>query len=148
MPLNEYPADESWGYQGTGFFSATDRYGDPDGLKYLINALHKEGIGAILDIVTVHFAVNSYGLWEYDGTQSVRVPESGVSHSEWGSCNFTHSRGDIMSFLHSASAFWLAEFHLTDCGLTLSQSDLLGRAIKAAASYNSTVQFLRKMTAG
>lgn len=148
MPLNEYPADESWGYQGTGFFSATARYGDPDGLKYLINALHKEGIGAILDIVTVHFAVNSYGLWEYDGTHLYEYPNPDVSHSEWGSCNFNHSRGDIMSFLHSASAFWLAEYHFDGLRFDAVGNLIYWQGNKSRGVNNSTVQFLRKMTAG
>lgn len=112
MPLNEYPCDESWGYQGTGFFSATARYGDPDGLRKFVDECHQNGIGVILDFVPVHFAVDGYALWNYDGTSLYEYPNSDVGRSEWGSCNFMHSRGEVRSFLQSAAFFWLSEFHM------------------------------------
>ena len=68
MPLNEYPSDESWGYQGTGFYSPTSRYGTADQLRGFVDACHREGIGVILDFVPVHFAVDGYALADYDGT--------------------------------------------------------------------------------
>ena len=107
MPLAEYPADESWGYQGTGFYSATSRYGDPDGLKALIDACHQNDIGVILDVVTVHFARNDYGLLRYDGTALYEYPHPDVGESEWGSTNFMHSSAlsviEISAFLSSHS---------------------------------------------
>lgn len=111
MPLNEYPADESWGYQATGFFSATSRYGSPDGLKKLIDTCHRNGIGVILDIVTVHFAPNDYGLRLYDGTPVYEYPAAGNGLSEWGTINFNHSKGDVRSFLSSMGEYWLHDFH-------------------------------------
>ena len=74
MPLAEYPADESWGYQETGFFSATSRYGEPRELQYLIDQCHSNGIAVILDVVTVHFATNDYALWNFDGTALYEYP--------------------------------------------------------------------------
>ena len=74
MPLCEYPCDESWGYQGTGFFSPTARYGTPDDLRFLIGACHRAGIGVLLDFVPVHFAVNDYALLRYDGTALYEYP--------------------------------------------------------------------------
>ena len=107
MPLAEYPADESWGYQETGFFSGTSRYGEPCDLQYLVEQCHLNDIAVILDVVTVHFAVNDYALWNFDGTALYEYPHPAVGYSEWGSCNFMHSHGDVRSFLQSACAFWL-----------------------------------------
>jgi 1,4-alpha-glucan branching enzyme len=148
MPLNEYPADESWGYQALGFFSATSRYGNPDGLKRLIDRCHAKGIGVILDVVTVHFAVNDYGLYRYDGTPIYENPNSSVGRSEWGSCNFDHSRGEVRSFLNSASEFWLHDYHFD--GLRF---DAVGNLIywqgdeRRGVNTNAT-EFLRRMNAG
>ncbi len=111
MPLCEYPADESWGYQATGFFSITGRYGEPDDLRYLIDACHQNDIAVICDVVTVHFAVNDYGLWRYDGTALYEYPSDDIGRSEWGSCNFMHAHGDVRSFLQSSCNFLLEEFH-------------------------------------
>ena len=91
MPLNEYPCDESWGYQGTGFFSPTSRYGTADQLKYLWTGAMKMISGVILDFVPVHFAVDDYALANYDGTALYEYPHSDVGDSEWGSRNFMHS---------------------------------------------------------
>lgn len=74
MPLNEYPCDESWGYQATGFFSPTSRYGTPDDLRYFIDRCHAENIGVLLDFVSAHFAVNDYALLQYDGTALYEYP--------------------------------------------------------------------------
>ena len=111
MPLSEHPADCSWGYQNTGFFSPTSRYGDAEGLMKLVDQLHKNDIGVIMDYVPVHFAVDGYGLAMYDGTPFYEYPDKETTRSEWGSCNFNHSRGEICSFLASCANFWLTEFH-------------------------------------
>ena len=112
MPLNEYPCDESWGYQATGFFSPTSRYGTADQLKAFIDACHKHNIGVLMDFVPVHFAVDAYGLANYDGTALYEYPNSAVGVSEWGSCNFMHSRGETRSFLQSCANYWISEFHM------------------------------------
>ncbi|MGN0364019.1 MAG: 1,4-alpha-glucan branching protein GlgB [Bilifractor sp.] len=148
MPLNEYPADESWGYQSLGFFSATSRYGNPDGLKRLIDTCHLHGIGVILDVVTVHFAVNDYGLWRYDGTPLYEHDLADRSTSEWGSCNFNHSRGDVRSFLNSASEYWLKDFHFD--GLRF---DAVGNLIYWQGDQNqgtdeNAIAFLKNMNNG
>ena len=111
MPLGEYPCDESWGYQSTGFFSPTSRYGTPDDLRYLIDTCHASKIGVLLDFVPVHFALNDYALLQYDGTPLYEYPHSDVGVNEWGSCNFMHSRGEVRSFLQSSACYWLTEFH-------------------------------------
>ena len=111
MPLSEHPCDESWGYQNTGFFAPTSRYGTVNELKMLIDRLHQNDIGVILDFVPVHFAVDSYGLAQYDGSALYEYPHTDVGISEWGSYNFMHSRGEVRSFLQSAANYWLKEFH-------------------------------------
>lgn len=124
MPLNEYPCDESWGYQGTGFFSPTSRYGTADQLKKFVDVCHQNGIGVIMDFIPVHFAVDAYALAQYDGTALYEYPHDAVGVSEWGSCNFMHSRGEVRSFLQSAANYWLREFHMD--GLRM---DAISRAI-------------------
>ena len=98
LPLAEHPSDASWGYQNTGFFSPTARYGSPDGLMELVDQCHQNGLGVILDFVSVHFAVDDYALWQYDGTPLYEYPNAAVGVSQWGSCNFIHARGDVRSF--------------------------------------------------
>lgn len=148
MPLNEYPADESWGYQATGFFSATARYGTPDGLKYLVDMLHQNDISVILDIVTVHFATNDYALASYDGTQLYEYPNDAINISEWGSANFNHSRGDIASFLNSASAFWLDKYHFDGLRFDAVGNLIYWMGNESRGVNTSTVDFLKKMNAG
>lgn len=148
MPLNEYPSDESWGYQSTGFFSPTSRYGTADQLKAFVNACHRNGIGVIMDFVPVHFAVDGYALANYDGTALYEYPNSAVGVSEWGSCNFMHSRGEVRSFLQSAAHYWLEEFHMD--GLRM---DAISRAIYWQGSpergvNRNAVEFLRYMNQG
>lgn len=124
MPLNEYPCDESWGYQSTGFFSPTSRYGTADQLKAFVDQCHQNEIGIIMDFVPVHFAVDDYALGSYDGTALYEYPHNAVGVSEWGSCNFMHSRGEVRSFLQSAANYWLSEYHMD--GLRM---DAISRAI-------------------
>lgn len=148
MPLNEYPCDESWGYQATGFYSPTSRYGTADQLKYFVDACHRNNIGVIMDFVPVHFALDSYGLAQYDGTSLYEYPNSAVGVSEWGSCNFMHSRGEVRSFLQSAANYWLTEFHMD--GLRM---DAISRAIywqgdPARGVNGNAVEFLQYMNQG
>ncbi len=148
MPLNEYPCDESWGYQSTGFFSPTSRYGSAEQLQKFVDACHQNSIGVIMDFVPVHFAVDDYGLANYDGTALYEYPHAAVGVSEWGSCNFMHSRGEVRSFLQSAANFWLSEFHID--GLRM---DAISRAIywqgdpDRGVNLNAT-EFLRYMNQG
>ena len=111
MPLAEHPSDNSWGYQQTGFYSPTARYGTADGLRYLIDYAHQNEVGVILDFVPVHFAVDGYALAEYDGSAIYEYPHIDVGLNEWGSKNFNHARGEVQSFLQSSACYWLKEFH-------------------------------------
>ncbi|MGN0439073.1 MAG: 1,4-alpha-glucan branching protein GlgB [Lachnospiraceae bacterium] len=111
MPLNEHPFDGSWGYQSTGFFAPTSRYGTPKQLKQFVNDCHRSGIGVILDFVMVHFAVDDYGLSYFDGAPLYELPFGDVEQSEWGTHNFAHGKGEVASFLKSCANYWLSEFH-------------------------------------
>ena len=148
MPLAEYPFDGSWGYQTTGFFAPTSRYGTPDELAQFINACHKQGIGVILDFVPVHFAVDEYGLKEFDGTPLYEYPAASVGQSEWGSCNFMHSRGEIRCFIQSCADYWLRGFH-ADCQRMDAVSSLIYWQGDPNRGVNgSTLEFLKGMNAG
>lgn len=124
MPITEHPADESWGYQNTCFYSPTSRYGTPAELMQMINYLHNNDIGVILDFVPIHFAVDGYGLGKFDGQALYEYPSDHVGCSEWGSYNFNFGRGEVRSFLQSAANYWLKEYHFD--GLRM---DAVSRAI-------------------
>lgn len=111
MPLNEYPCDESWGYQATGFFSPTSRYGTALGLKKMVDCCHKSGIAVLMDYVPVHFAVDGYALANFDGTPIYESQFKDIAYSEWGSCNFDFTKGVVCSFMKSAANYWLSEYH-------------------------------------
>lgn len=111
MPLSEHPCDASWGYQNTGFFSPTSRYGTALDLMAFIDYCHAHHIGVLMDFVPVHFAIDDFALANYDGTYLYEYPHSDVGISEWGSYNFMHSRGEVRSFLQSAANYWLTEYH-------------------------------------
>lgn len=148
MPLCEHPVDCSWGYQNTGFFSPTSRYGTNKELKELIDKCHKANVGVILDFIPIHFAVDDYGLAKFDGTELYEYPHKDVGASEWGTCNFIHSRGEVCSFLQSAANYWLKEYHFD--GLRM---DAISRAIywqgNPARGVNScAINFIRNMNVG
>ncbi|MGN0334102.1 MAG: 1,4-alpha-glucan branching protein GlgB [Lachnospiraceae bacterium] len=112
MPIAEYPCDASWGYQALAFFSPTSRYGTADDLKAFVDQCHQNDIGVLLDFVPVHFAVDYFGLADFDGTALYEYPNNAVGYSEWGSKNFMHSRGEVRSFLQSAAFYWIKEYHI------------------------------------
>lgn len=148
MPLTEYPCDESWGYQATGFFSPTARYGHPDGLRYLVDRCHRAGIGVLLDFVPVHFAVNDYALWNYDGTALYEYPHPDVGYNQWGSCNFCLSRGEVRSFLQSAACYWLEEFHLDGLRLDAVSHLIYWQGDPARGENGPGLAFARSLTDG
>ncbi len=107
MPVMEHPFDGSWGYQVTGFYSATARYGNPTGLKHLIDTLHQDGIHVILDWVPGHFCKDEHGLRMLDGTYQYEAAE----HPQWGTMEFNYAKPEVISFLISNAFFWFKEFH-------------------------------------
>lgn len=113
MPLMEYPYDPSWGYQTTGYFAATSRYGTPCDLMALIDRCHMEGIGVIMEIVPSNFPKDDYGLYKFDGTclYEDNNPKKGQRDS-WGTCLFNFQRYEVISFLISAVMFWFDKYHI------------------------------------
>lgn len=113
LPISEHPLDESWGYQTTGYFAATSRYGSPDDLKFFVDACHRADIGVILDWVPAHFPQDAFALSRFDGTALYEHADPRVGlHRDWGTHIFNFGRNEVKSFLLSSAHYWLSEFHL------------------------------------
>ncbi|MDB5805637.1 MAG: 1,4-alpha-glucan branching enzyme GlgB [Betaproteobacteria bacterium] len=113
MPLMEHPLDESWGYQCTGFFAPSSRFGTPADLRFLIDACHAAGIGVILDWVPGHFPADDFALAHFDGTTLYEHADPRMRmHPDWGTHVFNFGRKEVQSFLLSSAHYWLAEFHV------------------------------------
>ena len=112
LPITEHPLDESWGYQATGYFAPTSRYGSPDELRAFVDACHQAGLGVLLDWVPGHFPQDDWALARYDGTALYEHedPRLGL-HADWGTHVFNYGRHEVRSFLLSSAHWWLAEFH-------------------------------------
>jgi 1,4-alpha-glucan branching enzyme len=113
LPIVEHPLDDSWGYQGTGYFSVTSRYGTPDEFRQFVDQFHQNGIGVILDWVPGHFCKDAHGLYRFDGTHSYSYSHAGDrENAVWGTANFDLGKGEVQSFLISNALFWIDSFHI------------------------------------
>ena len=148
MPLSEHPCDESWGYQNTGFFSPTSRYGTAIDLMYFIDKCHENNIGVIMDFVPVHFAIDEFALANYDGTSLYEYPYEDIEMSQWGSKNFIHSRGEVRSFLQSAANYWLEEYHFDGLRVDALSNIIYWQGNSDRGENKGAIEFIKGMNQG
>ena len=113
LPITEHPLDDSWGYQTTGYFAPTRRFGDPDDFRWFVDFLHQQGIGVLLDWVPAHFPRDAFALARYDGSALYEHEDPRLGeHRDWGTLIFNYGRNEVKNFLLSSALFWLEEYHL------------------------------------
>ena len=147
LPLAEHPFDGSWGYQTTGYFSVTSRYGTPAQFAAFVNACHRMGIGVIMDFVPVHFAANADALAKFDGTHLYEY-DSDVGQSEWGTCNFNYYRREVCSFLSSAAGLWMDVYHCDGIRMDAISRALYWQGDPNRGVNQGAVNFLRSLNHG
>ncbi len=144
MPLSEHPFDGSWGYQASGYFSITSRYGSVNELKNLINSLHKNGIGVIFDFVPVHFVKDNFALNKFDGTHLYEYDNENA-YSEWGTANFNLWKEEVRSFLMSAASYVLDKFHVDGIRMDAISNVIYWQGNKTRGVNEGGISFIKRM---
>ncbi len=145
MPLCEYPFDGSWGYQCTGYFSSTSRYGNNQDLMHFINALHEAGIGVIMDFVPVHFVRDDHALRLFDGTPLYEYTKNEDANSQWGTLNFDLWKEEVRSFLMSAANFWVDVYHVDGLRMDAISNAIFWHGNKDNGVNQGACDFMKRM---
>lgn len=145
MPLNEHPFDGSWGYQASGYYSCTSRYGDPKHFMNFVNEAHKAGIGLIMDVVPVHFVKDMHGLRYFDGTAVYEYQRVEDALSEWGTMNFDLWKEEVRSFLMSAISFWCDKYHMDGIRMDAISNVIYWGGNKNRGINEGGLAFIRRM---
>ena len=145
MPICQYPFSGSWGYQATGFYSVDSRYGNPMQLMSFVDRMHQAGFGVILDFAPVHFAVDYYGLIQFDGT-NLYEGTGDRAYSQWGSCLFDLGKDPVRSFLISAMNYFLTYFHFDGIRVDAVSNILYYDGNKQRGAWEGGVEFLKRLT--
>lgn len=153
MPITEYPFDGSWGYQVTGYYAATSRFGEPKDLMYFVDRMHQAGIGVILDWVPVHFCKDDHGLRRFDGTDCYEWFDTyKAENNQWDTLNFDYSKPEVVSFLISNAVFWQKVFRIdglrVDAIAYMLYLDFTGKDIRNASGGRENldaIKFLRQL---
>ncbi len=145
MPLSEYPFDGSWGYQCSGYFSATARYGSVEQLMRFINKCHKHDLGVIMDFVPVHFVKDDYTLGYFDGTPLYEYEKDHDAQSQWGTSNFNLGREEVRSFLMSAANFWLEVYHADGLRMDAISNIIFWHGNKDRGENKGATDFIKRL---
>jgi len=147
MPIYEHPLDDSWGYQGTGYYAATSRYGVPKDLMYMIDRLHQEGFGVIIDWVPGHICRDAHGLYFFDGSPLYEHDEKWKRENEvWGTANLDLSKGTTKSFLISNAVFWMEYFHVDGFRVDAVSNLIYFLGDKRNGTDHGAIEFLRDLS--
>ena len=145
MPLYEHPFDGSWGYQATGYYAASSRYGEPKDLMMFINRCHEAGIGVIMDWVPGHFCRDAHGLYQFDGEPVYEYPFADAAISEWGTANFDLAKGEVRSFLISNALFWMKYYHVDGFRVDAVANMIYWGGNKDRGENHGAIEFLKRL---
>lgn len=145
MPLYEHPFDGSWGYQATGYYAASSRYGEPKDLMMFINRCHEAGIGVIMDWVPGHFCKDAHGLFQFDGEPVYEYPFPDAAISEWGTANFDLAKGEVRSFLISNALFWMKYYHVDGFRVDAVANMIYWGGNKSRGENQGAIEFLKRL---